>query len=189
MLLFATNQTNFKQKQNCSVCSNFASIETACIDGLGCFHAYWQCMYWKEHFQFSLFHACCTFYQNFGLLEKDKIGSPVLLKGGWYGELGEGRGGGVLNSWWGKMNCKRRTHMFNMIFLGLRRWERGGLGAVSKSRMVLCIGQDIWVLHSYHKKAGRLLDPESPHGACNIGCHFASLCGREGVSKGTRLLW
>lgn len=40
MLLFATNQTNLKQKQNFSVYSNFVSIEDACIDGLGYFHAY-----------------------------------------------------------------------------------------------------------------------------------------------------
>lgn len=56
--------------------------------------------------------------------------------------------------------------------------------------------KDIVVLHinrmtefcTKHKNAGRLLDPDSPHWAFNIRCHFASMYGREGVSKGTRLL-
>lgn len=81
-LLFATNQTNLKQKQNFSVYLRFVS---ACRAGLGCFHAY--CICGKKHFQFSLFHACWTFFliQNFGWLEKHK---SVVLKGGWCGELG-----------------------------------------------------------------------------------------------------
>lgn len=39
-----------------------------------------------------------------------------------------------------------------------------------------------------HKKAGGLLDPDSPHWAFNSRCHFASMYGREGVAEGARLL-
>lgn len=99
MLLFATNQTNLKQKQNFSVYSNFK---------------YWNHMHrWSGIFScvlavhvlkeaFSVFIVSCLLYllSKSGLLEKGKIGSLVLWKGGWYGELGEGRGGGFLNSCW-----------------------------------------------------------------------------------------
>lgn len=117
MLLFATNQTNLKQKQSFSVYLRFVSIEAACRAGLECFHAYWQCMYGKKHFQFSLFHACCTFfYPKFlGGWKRTK----VLLKGGWCVELG--RGGGFWNSCW------RRVWAANTDkneFSRAGRWEK-----------------------------------------------------------------
>lgn len=39
VLLFATNQTNFKQKQML-VFIHLISIEIACMDGIGYFHEY-----------------------------------------------------------------------------------------------------------------------------------------------------
>lgn len=84
---------------------------------------------------FSVFIVSCLLYllSKFWVLEKDKIGSLVLLKGGCCGVIWEaGRREGRRFSeflmeegfWIPELQTTNRTHMLNENFLGLRRWEQ-----------------------------------------------------------------
>lgn len=145
MLLFATNQTNLKQKQNFSVfklCKYWSRMHR----WSGIFSCILAVHVLKE--AFSVFIVSCLLYLlwKFWVAGKNQNWFPCAFER-WV-IWGAGRGGGLLNSCWRRVWTTNAGHMLNMNFLGLRRWEQeGGLGAVSKEYSCLTYKQDDWVLH------------------------------------------
>lgn len=135
MLLFATNQTNLKQKQNVSVCS---------LD------KYWNCMHgWHGVFScilavhalkeaFSVFIVSCLYLLSiFWLAGKEQTWFPCAFERWVIRGAGRREGRRALDSCWKGLNCKHRAQMLDTNLLGSRRWEQeGGLSAVSTDNRI-----------------------------------------------------